>query len=59
METVFCPLKQGQIDGTDCLVTCDVADHILKPTVLPPEIVNWNEEKREICKKCKWHADLP
>ena len=58
MKTVYCPLKRDQIDGIDCLTTVDVANHMLKPTVLPPEIGEWNEEKRAICKNCKYHADL-
>ena len=58
MKTVYCPLKKNQIDGTDCLLTCDVADHMAKPTVLPKEIGTWNEEKRQTCLKCKYHADL-
>ena len=58
MKTVFCPLKKDQIHGTDCMVTCDVADRMLKPTVLPEEIGDWNEEKRVVCKNCKYHADL-
>ena len=58
MKTVFCPLKKDQINGTDCMVTCDVADRMLKPTVLPEEIGDWNEEKRVVCKNCKYHADL-
>lgn len=58
MKTVYCPLKKGQINGTDCLVTCDVADRMLKPTVLPEEIGEWTEKKRTICINCKYHADL-
>lgn len=51
-------MKKDQINGTDCLITCDVADRMVKPTVLPKEIGEWNEEKRLICKNCKYHADL-
>ena len=58
MKTVYCPLKQDQINGIECLEVCDVADHILNPSVLPKEIGEWNEEKRVICKNCKYHADL-
>ena len=58
MKTVFCPLKNNQINGTDCMLTCDVAGQMVKPTVLPPEIGEWTEEKRQICLKCKYHADL-
>ena len=58
MKTVYCPLKKDQINGIDCLLTVDVANKMVKPTVLPPEIGVWNEEKRAICKRCKYHADL-
>lgn len=58
MKTVYCPLKKNQINGTDCLITCDVADRMLKPTVLPDGVGEWTEEKRDICKKCRYHADL-
>jgi len=40
------------------MLTCDVAEQMVKPTVLPKEIGEWTEEKRQICLKCKYHADL-
>lgn len=45
------------MNGDDCLIICDVADHMIKPSVLPEGIV-WNEEQRERCLKCPYHADL-
>ena len=56
-KTVYCPVKQEQINGIDCLVICDVADRMFKPSVLP-EGVRWNEEQRQLCKQCKYHSDL-
>ena len=55
-RTVYCPVKQGQINGTDCLVICEVAERMLKSSVIPEEIP-WNEEQRLICKQCKYHDD--
>ena len=55
-KTVYCPVKQGQINGIDCLVICDVANRMFKPTVIP-EGIQWNEEQRQICKQCKYHDD--
>lgn len=57
MKTVYCPVKDGQIDGGDCLIICDVADRLIKPSVLP-DGVKWNEEQCEKCKNCKYHADI-
>ena len=57
MKTVYCPVKNGQINGTNCLITCGVADRMLKPAVLPDDI-SWNETQREKCLKCKYHADI-
>ena len=56
-KTVYCPIKGDQITGIDCLVVCDVVDRLLKPTVIPKDIV-WKEEMREICKACKYHDDI-
>ncbi len=57
METVFCPVMGKDVNGTDCLIICDVADELINPRVLP-EGVEWNEEQRNKCKGCKYHADL-
>ena len=57
MKTVHCPIKDAQVDGGDCLVICDVADRMIKPSVLPEGIV-WNEEQRQKCLSCPYHADL-
>lgn len=57
MKTVYCPVTDGQVDGTSCLEICIVADREAKPTILPENIV-WNEEQRQKCLACKYHADL-
>lgn len=54
-EKVLCPVAEYPIDGGDCVIICDVADRILKPAVLPEDI-KWSEEKRKICKDCKYHS---
>lgn len=55
--SVYCPVKNGQVDGGDCMIICDVADRYVKPSVLPKG-VEWNEEQREKCLNCKWHNDI-
>lgn len=57
MKTVPCPVKGDEINGTDCLIICDVADRMVKPTCLPDGI-EWNEEQRRKCLACKYHADI-
>ncbi|MBQ3195298.1 MAG: hypothetical protein IJB65_02415 [Clostridia bacterium] len=58
MKTVYCPLKDARINGDDCLIVCDVVDGLIKPTLIPDEI-KWSEQCREICKKCRYHEDIP
>lgn len=57
MKTVYCPVKDAQVNGDDCLIICDVADHMIKPSVLPDGI-KWDDRQREKCLKCPYHADL-
>lgn len=57
MKTVYCPVKMAQIDGGDCLIVCDVADNMVKSTVLP-EGIKWNEEQRQKCLSCQYHNDV-
>lgn len=57
MKTVPCPVKGDEINGDDCLIICDVADRAIKPACLP-EGIKWDEEQRQKCKACKYHADL-
>ena len=57
MKTVQCPVKGDQINGDDCLLICDVADRLIKPTALP-EGIKWDEQQRIRCKACKYHADI-
>lgn len=67
MNTVFCPVKNAQINGTDCYLMCDVADNVVNARVLYdgapndsilPLSIKWNEEQRQKCQSCKWHADV-
>ena len=57
MKTVPCPVKGDQINGTDCLIICDVADGLIKPQALP-EGIEWNEQQCTKCKLCKYHSDI-
>ena len=57
MNTVYCPVINEEIDGGACLVICDVADGMIKSSVLS-ERITWNEEQRQKCLACKYHADL-
>lgn len=57
MNTVYCPLLDGQISGTDCLITVDVANGMLNPRVLPDGI-EWNDEQRQKCVACPYHDDV-
>lgn len=57
MNTVFCPVMEKEIDGTNCLIICDVADKFIKPTVLP-EGIKWSEEQRAKCKGGIYHSDI-
>ena len=56
MKTVYCPVKDDQINGTDCLVICDIADKLINPTLIP-EGIKWDEQQRHKCLACKYHAD--
>lgn len=53
MDTVFCPVANKDIDGGDCVVICDVADRLIKPTVLSEDI-HWDEEQRAKCRNCQY-----
>ena len=57
MNTVFCPVINNQIDGTTCLEIVLVADREAKASILP-ENIKWNEEQRQKCLNCPYHADL-
>lgn len=57
MKTVYCPVKDGQINGDDCLLICDVSDAFINPRVLP-EGIEWNEQQRSKCQNCKYHEDV-
>lgn len=55
-NTVYCPVKGDEITGNDCIIVCDVADGMIKPTCLP-EGIAWNEEQRNKCISCMYHLD--
>lgn len=57
MNTVFCPVMNKKVDGTTCLEIVLVADHEAKPSILPQGL-EWNDQQREKCLKCPYHADL-
>lgn len=46
-----------KVDGTTCLEIVLVADHEAKPSILPQGL-EWNDQQREKCLKCLYHADL-
>ena len=54
IEKVYCPVADKDIDSGDCIIICDVADKMIKPTVLP-EGVQWDENQRKKCLNCEWH----
>lgn len=56
-KTVYCPVKNGQIDGGDCFEIVLVADSEAKSTILP-EGIEWNEAQRQKCLDCRYHADI-
>lgn len=56
-KTVFCPVLDEQINGSSCLDIVLVADMEASPSILP-DGVQWDEQKRTICKSCKYHADI-
>ena len=55
MKTVYCPIKDGQIDGYDCYLLCAIADREVSSRVLPDGVDKWNEEQRQKCLNCKYH----
>lgn len=57
MKTIYCPVKDGQVDGTTCLDIVLVADKEAKPSILPCGL-KWDEEQRKKCLTCKYHTDV-
>ena len=55
MKTVYCPIKDGQIDGDDCYLLCAIADREVSSRVLPDGVDKWNEEQRQKYLNCKYH----
>ncbi len=59
MTTVYCPVIQGQIDGDGCLEISLVSENQISERVFEDneDKIVWNEEQRQKCLNCKWHAD--
>lgn len=57
MTTVYCPVKAAPINGGDCFLVFEIADGNV-PEKIIPENIEWNEEQRQKCLNCKWHADV-
>lgn len=60
MNTVFCPVRGAQVDGATCLDICLVADDMVKERILEDyePAIPWDDEQRQKCLNCKWHADI-
>lgn len=58
MKTVYCPIKNDQINGDDCYLLCSIADKEVSSRVLPDGIDGWNEKQRQKCLNCKYHYPL-
>ena len=58
MKTVFCPIKNDQIDGGDCYWLCAIANDEITDDILPDGISYWNEEQQKKCLNCKYHKVL-
>ena len=56
METIYCPVIDGQINGTLCLEITGVADREINPSILPHNIV-WNEKQQQKCLECPYHSN--
>ncbi len=54
MDIIYCPVADKNVGIDDCIITRDVADRLVKPSVLP-EGISWNEEQRAKCISCKYH----
>ena len=55
MKTVYCPVIDGRIDGTLCLEISLVADKEATQAILPDNVI-WDEDQRNKCISCKYHA---
>lgn len=56
MKTVYCPVKNEEIEGSECIIISDVAHRMLKASALSAKI-EWNENQRQCCLACKWNYD--
>lgn len=56
-KAFLCPAINREVDSTECLVICDVTDHMLKSSVLDrfETEIKWSEEIAEKCLACEWH----
>ena len=57
MRTVYCPVLERQINGTECLEVVLVADRMISAETLLPEL-RWDEVQRQTCLRCYYHADV-
>jgi len=57
-KTLLCPAVNRDISSTECLVICDVVDHLLKLSVLKDLDVatHLDEESAATCRACEWHC---
>lgn len=60
MKTVYCPVIDGQIDGTTCMEIVDVVDGLINERILDDieEVAVWNDEQKQKCLNCPYHADI-
>ena len=60
MKTVYCPVIDGQIDGTTCMEIVDVVDGLINQRILNDieKVTVWNEEQKQKCLNCPYHADI-
>ena len=60
MKTVYCPVIDGQIDGTTCMEIVDVVDGLINERILDDieEVTVWNDEQKQKCLNCPYHADV-
>lgn len=60
MKTVYCPIIDRQIDGATCMEIVDVVDGLINERILNDieEITAWDEEQKQKCLSCPYHADI-
>lgn len=60
MKTVYCPVIEGQIDGTTCMEIVDVVNGLINERIIKDikEVTIWNDEQKQKCLNCPYHADV-